>query len=405
MNTKENITQDFDWEYYTKNYTDLKNAGITTEQQALEHYILHGYQEKRHKKEESLSIEIDEDFDAEFYLSEYPDVKDYNKHAIHINLRDKLFHHYINYGKAEGRFKNKEQQKKSFFVSTNEISLNIDIKNLICPINKLECLCLLTTSKEINNNKYNIFISNLVKTISTNISKNIDFYIVINNSNFDKEKLNINNLYKIFNDVCVTNLNIHPSEDIYLNKYDLKNDLPKYGLKSGPNICFFQSIKLLNKYNTTLFIETDCLLNEEWLTNIDSYTKSVNGFLISGATYSGDVFTKAGSAMITHINGGSALYATGNNILQEFIFYADAFLQKQIKKDMPGLAYDYAIKLLIDYQLNNSYNKTNEREIWKFINRNYLPCNFIVNCSTSLDSNIDLNILKQKYNYSIVHKK
>jgi hypothetical protein len=37
----------FDWEFYISCYADLRNAGITTEQQAIHHYAAHGYKECR----------------------------------------------------------------------------------------------------------------------------------------------------------------------------------------------------------------------------------------------------------------------------------------------------------------------------------------------------------------------
>lgn len=37
----------FDWKFYISCYTDLRNAGITTEQQAIHHYATNGYKEGR----------------------------------------------------------------------------------------------------------------------------------------------------------------------------------------------------------------------------------------------------------------------------------------------------------------------------------------------------------------------
>jgi hypothetical protein len=60
---------------------------------------------------------------------------------------------------------------------------------------------------------------------------------------------------------------------------------------------------------------------------------------------------------------------------------------------------------MIDNNINSSYDKTEDREIWQFINRNYLPCKLIVNCSTPIDKDLDQNKLMTKHNYSILHQK
>jgi hypothetical protein len=109
--------------------------------------------------------------------------------------------------------------------------------------------------------------------------------------------------------------------------------------------------------------------------------------------------------MMNHINGGTALYATGHPALQNLIEMFSVFLVKQIANNMPGLAYDYALKLLIDHNLNNNYNNEEEYLIWQFINRNYLPTKLIVNYSTPIDSKIDNQEIQKKHNYAILHKK
>jgi hypothetical protein len=61
------------------------------------------------------SIEIDSDFDENFYQNEYPDLCGYwMPWAKDNGLSDKqrLFHHYYLYGKNEGRFSSAEKKKK-----------------------------------------------------------------------------------------------------------------------------------------------------------------------------------------------------------------------------------------------------------------------------------------------------
>lgn len=396
------IPKDFNYSLYLEYNPDLRQNGINNENLARKHYLLFGYDEKRIYKKESLITNIDLDFDPIFYISEYPDVIGYYKDAHHISQIEKLFHHYLHYGKHEGRFKNKIEQEKSLINEDFSILDLIDVNKLICPKNNLECVCLLTTYKEIENQQCQKFFNHLVeKTKSSKTTKKIDFKIILNKFS----KIDISSLKTIFKNVEIINLDLSKKDDLYTTSLSSKETLPKYGLKSGPNSMFFETINRSNKYNTVLLLETDCLLADNWINNLYLYVKHSNGFLISGALYDGLVFTKAGSAMMNHINGGTALYATGNDVLQKLINLLSIFLEKQIAYNMPGLAYDYGLKLLIDHNINYNFNNTNERNVWQFINRNYLPCKHIINCSTSSDASMDERVLMSMYNFSVLHKK
>lgn len=403
----------FDWEYYIEKNDDLLKAGINNKDSAIAHYVIYGQYEKRliSKTQETHNsnpykdiIEIDTDFDADFYLSEYPDVAAYYKDDTRMSQIEKLFHHYINFGKNEGRFKNINQRIDSIKNINTQTSINITTNDLICPKNILQCVCLLTTNKEVDSGQLNRFISHLTKvTKPSRYSKKIDFKIIINQS-YNNE-IKINKLQQIFANIEIINLKLKKTEDIYLKKPPTDEKLPEYGLKSGPNITFFNTLNICKKYNTTLLLETDCLLNNKWLDRIYLYTKYANGFLISGGTYDGLVFTKSNSAMMSHINGGTGLYATNHFVLHSLIDILKIFMQNQISNNMPGLAYDYALKIMIDANLDSSFHAPELREIWKFINRNYLPCKLIINCSTATDNIISKTQLNKVYNYAILHQK
>lgn len=403
---KYTIPPDFDYSLYLEYNPDLTEKGINNEDLAKKHYLLFGINENRvYKKQSLVKNKIDIDFDPVFYLSEYPDVAEYYKYALYIPQEEKLFHHYLNYGKKEGRFKNKIEQEQSLIDTNHKILNFISTEELICPENELECICLLTTEKEINNGKYSNFINHLISTTKISpISKKIDFKIILNKGKHNR-MIGLISLKKIFGNVEIINLNLSKKEDIYLDSIKDSETLPPYGLKSGPNHTFLKTISMHKQYNTILLLETDCLLGENWIDKLYHYTKYSNGFLISGATYDGLVFAKSGSAMLNHINGGTGLYATGNKILQNTITFLSEFLIQQISYNMPGLAYDYALKLLIDHNINHTYNNSKEREVWQFINRNYLPCKLIINCSTDTYNDIYVNNLQKKYNYSILHIK
>jgi hypothetical protein len=351
-------------------------------------------------------IDVDIDFDEKFYLSEYPETKDYYKEKTNILLKERLFHHYYHYGKKEGRFKNKLDRDDFLSDFQNLISKSIRQYELVYLKNKLECICFLTTSKEINSGKFSEFLTHLLSKTSLNcVSKKIHFKIIVNNNNY-KTNFDILKLKEFFLDVEHINLNLSNEEDIYVN-YDELNiikNIPKFGLKSGPNITFLKTIEICKNYNTTLFLESDCFLGDNWLDRVDGYVQNANGFLISGAIYDGNMFVKSNSTMMNHINGGTALYATGSSVLQNLIKIFSLFLEKQISAGMEYMAYDYALKLFIDNGIDTA-TRQDARKIWHFIYRNYVPNKLILNYSAEQDSNNHhVNIFK-KHNYAILHKK
>lgn len=407
MSDTHTIPNDFDYQLYLKYNPDLIQHGITTEEQAVLHYLTHGRAEKRSYKNHNLIEDIDSNFDPIFYLNEYPETQTYFHSVPNISQKQKLYHHYINYGRHEGRFRNGIEKYKSFIDTSHSILNNISSNDLCYINNKLESICLLVTEQEILNKSYRVFIDQLIfNTKNLKEYQSIDFNIITNNlSKTNIKQIHNNRLNKIFKNIQIINLELNEDEDCYIKKRNDNIAIPKYGLKSGPNIAFFKTIKLCKKYNTTLLLETDCILSPNWLTKLINYTKSANGFLVSGAMYDGKVFAKTSSQMKTHINGGTALYATGSNILQELIELLARLMEKQIAHNIPGLAYDYALKLLIDTNFDNSFNKPQETDIWQFIHRNYLHCKAIINCSSPLDAGMNVEELYNKYQYAILHKK
>lgn len=357
------------------------------------------------KKTTTHKEHTDSNFDPEFYLNEYPETKTYYQFTQNISQTEKLYHHYIHYGRHEGRFKNKTEKYKH----TNlDILKYVGLDDIKYISNKLECICLLVTDKEISNGSYNKFIEMLLtNTEQSDLYEDINFYIVANNlSNKNIEQINQYNPNKVFKNIKTINLEIDKSEDCYIKNRNDSIIIPRYGLKSGPNIAFFKTIELCQKYNTTLLLETDCILSPDWLIKLINYTRYANGFLISGAMYDGTVFVKANSQMKTHINGGTGLYATGDKVLQQLIVILAQCMEKQIADNIPGLAYDYALKLLIDNNLDLSMDKSpKEKDIWQFIHRNYLHCKAIINCSCSVDAAMNPKELYDKYEYAVLHKK
>lgn len=89
-----------DWKYYINRYSDLRNAGIRNESQAMNHWKKFGKNEGRIP---NGSLEIDNNFDWQFYVNLYPDLRQAN-----IVSKEKAHSHWIHYGKNENRLCRKQ---------------------------------------------------------------------------------------------------------------------------------------------------------------------------------------------------------------------------------------------------------------------------------------------------------
>lgn len=106
------IDLDFDWNFYICHYDDLKT--IKTEEEAWYHWTHYGSKEGRNYKNINQSIHINDSlekkkFDWIFYISQYDDLKN-------IQTEEEAWHHWIHNGLNEGRnfkktTKTKSQQK------------------------------------------------------------------------------------------------------------------------------------------------------------------------------------------------------------------------------------------------------------------------------------------------------
>jgi hypothetical protein len=85
----------FDWVSYINNYNDLLQSGMTTEEDAWNHWVNHGVKEGRIFY--SLIDEEMEAFDWETYLNNYGDLKST------ISTKEHAWFHWVNHGKVEGR--------------------------------------------------------------------------------------------------------------------------------------------------------------------------------------------------------------------------------------------------------------------------------------------------------------
>jgi len=71
--------EDFDWEYYLSLYEDLRKHGIRTKCQAFKHYLHHGIRENRVCKRPSKK-DIEEEYHAEQNI-------DYNRNSASKKVR------------------------------------------------------------------------------------------------------------------------------------------------------------------------------------------------------------------------------------------------------------------------------------------------------------------------------
>jgi hypothetical protein len=265
---------------------------------------------------------------------------------------------------------------------------------------KLECIALITTSKEINSGRFKTCINSIA--MNTSPSPDITLYIITNN------KIGLNTIHMqstallgLFKQINVFTLDLTPEEDVYNSTPAINDKIPKYGFISGPNIMFLRTMRLCKHFNTTLLIETDCNFSQNWVYRLSKYTEFSGGFWISGALYDGFSFSWHDLTVITHING-VALYATGDVYFQMFIDKVDSAIQEYATKN-PIIGYDYAIRKLIDSKLQEG--KSSCRRYWLFVNRNYISNQLIINMSPQADKDIPDEYIREKYNYAILHKK
>ena len=82
----------FDWQYYLNKYPDLRQNGVHTEQQAIDHWYLHGQHEGR------ICNAIMEYFNWQYYLNTYSDLRENGVHT-----EQQAIEHWYLHGQHEGR--------------------------------------------------------------------------------------------------------------------------------------------------------------------------------------------------------------------------------------------------------------------------------------------------------------
>jgi hypothetical protein len=322
------------------------------------------------------------------FVNLYPDIN-----AIHIDYRTIKKH------------KEYDLNHISLTTPIYNIDQYLDSNKLIDYKNHLDCICLLLTGNEVIDGQYDAWIHDINNSIryyepNMQISKNLDLVIITHKKFINS--ININLIADLFKNIKILDINIPQEYDFYNDITD-QSDLT-YGYRSGPNYTFFTTFQHLYNYNTTLFLECDCYLSQDWLEKIYQYSKNSGSFWISGSTYDGYNMATYHDISNQHLNGGICLYATGCQEFTNFMKFCFNLLPDYVKYYLKGIPYDYLIYKIIEDYFNYD---DKHKELWQFIKRKYTVNNLIYNYSTNstYDTSIDLSYITKKYSAAIVHKK
>lgn len=321
------------------------------------------------------------------FINLYPEIN-----AIHIDYRSHKNHK--TYDLNENILKEK-------IININD---SLSYENIEYYSNKLEAIALLVTGQEITNGQFVCMTEQIIQNLQEHdlnqiIAQNIDFKILVTQYNVILNEAAIK-LKKYFCNVFIEYIDIPEEYDFYNSPKSNSNY--KYGLKSGPNYCFFKVFDYLAIYNTTLFLECDCILLDNWLHRIYYYVEYSGQFWISGSSYDGFNIEPYHHIVNQHINGGTGLYATGNKNFINFINCCFDLLPFYVEKYSKGIPYDYCIYQIIEDYFNFDHSN---RSLWQFIKKNYLLNNLIMNYSTIKDISVDISLITKKYSPAIIHKK
>ena len=99
---------EFDAEFYLSHYVDLRINGIATKEAALNHWNNHGKTEGRCSNRKYVTDTPRDELSWEWYLKFYTDLP---KHGV--KTRDGAYQHWYKFGKKEGRFPNEALYNKS----------------------------------------------------------------------------------------------------------------------------------------------------------------------------------------------------------------------------------------------------------------------------------------------------
>lgn len=179
-------------------------------------------------------------------------------------------------------------------------------------------------------------------------------------------------LDEVFSGINISFLAINPAEDVYIKSIPFGSripllkrikPLPQFGLKSGPNLQFFESIRLCDTSGFTLLNETDMLpIAPNWIEICNEAIPSGVDYLVAGATYLGNQDLPARIAM--HLNG-NALYNTSSQyFMEEYLPLWRQSLANMCKYKL-NAAYDIWLDLAISHSSEHrDRDRLGKRFLW-----------------------------------------
>lgn len=290
---------------------------------------------------------------------------------------------------------------QDFVLPANKICIN-DLHSII---NTWECVAILCTGKEYLDNIYLKFLQNIVDTIDINISTNLHLKLITKTSDQNKYQIP-NSFYPLFASAEIISIDLPDALDLYDDKHGKTYDadiIKQYGSKYGPNFIFFETMKRLTAYNTTLLLECDCILLSNWMQRIHNYIGS-QSLLVSGSQADSPNDKNFHDIRNTHINGGTAIYATGHDLFQKFIRLCENLWPVYIEHKSVDLPYDYLLLLILEDQFNNVTSKDN-RIVWSYIKKHYLYTTLISNWSDTTYTDYSPRSISHRSPMVILHQK
>jgi hypothetical protein len=159
-----------------------------------------------------------------------------------------------------------------------------------------------------------------------------------------------------------------PQESVYFRKppesFDI--DTYPYGLKSGPNLQFFRSVRHVaqgagSPQEACLLLETDAYpLRDGWLAALDARIAGIGDFVVAGANYQGT--SPIHAAIQGHFNGNS-VYGVGSPDFQPFLASWEAVLLHCMKHD-PRMAYDTVLDWYLHWRDKKAQLRDGEPADW-----------------------------------------
>lgn len=255
------------------------------------------------------------------------------------------------------------------------------------------CVCIALTGRELHQLDLVFAIWHQLSRTPNRALQTVDLVLTFpgeENSELYHQAIRSSRIYEIhqvFRRIRIIFLGISSHEDIYIRPDQIEHytgEIPAYGLKSGPNVQFFESMRRLCDYSHTLLYETDMFAFEgNWLDRVHNVIVSNRGKWVIGATYTG--LTRLSVDILTHING-AAIYATGSQDFQEFL--ADQWMPilAEACKIEPDTAYDILWSRLAAWAISKKIKpKMAIERALKIVHERIVPSNVIINISLPTD--------------------